>query len=367
MKFPKKLIPIVLLLLAAFFGIWGALGALTAPEDTPDFPQPTPPTVTVTPPQTEPKAGLEVHFLDVGQASATLLLCDGKAMLVDGGNVADGQLLVSYLQDAGVEALDLIVGTHAHEDHVGGLAAVLARYETKAVWSPVQNSDNVPFRNFKKYAEAQGLTLETPALDSTYALGNARITVFGPRSDYVENVNNTSIVLRVDYGECSFLLSGDAEYESETEILDAGCDTACTVLLAGHHGSSTSNSYRWLREAAPKTAVISCGENNDYGHPHVEVLSRLADAEIDLLRTDMQGHIVCVCDGESCVFYTQYSAAGRTNPIDKYTGVFIGNRNSLVFHRESCDGLPGEKNRVYFDSREEAEAEGFTPCGRCNY
>lgn len=355
MKKHKKRIHILSLALAAMLLLAVVLGACGAP-DAGDSAVPTP---------EDDAAPLELHFIDVGQAHATLLRTEDAAVLIDGGNVADGSMLVSYLQNQGVDSLDLVVGTHAHEDHIGGLAAVLARFEVGALWCPVTEYGGKPFANFIKYAAAQDLTPEMPELDASYALGALVLTVLGPRADYSEP-NNTSIVLRVDYGACSFLISGDAERESENAILDAGCDVDVDVILAGHHGSNSSSSYRWLLETSPQTAILSCGADNDYGHPHEEVLSRLADAEIDLLRTDMQGHIVCVCDGESYIFYTQHSTSEATNPIAKYTGVYIGNRNSLVFHREHCKRLPDEKNRVYFDARAEAENAGFSPCRQCN-
>lgn len=318
-------------------------------------------------PSPETPAGdeLTVHFLDVGQADCILLTCGGESMLIDGGNVDDGSTVVAYLQDEGISTLDYVVCTHAHEDHVGGLAAVLAAFPAEAVWCPVTDFDTKAFRNFRMYAEEQGCRLVMPELDGVYALGGATVTVLGPREAY-DDPNNTSIVLRVCLGDCAFVFSGDAEWQSEAAILDAGCDVSCGVLKAGHHGSSTSNSYRWLLEADPQAMVISCGKNNDYGHPHEEVMSRLADAEIDVLRTDMQGHIVCVCDGESYVFYTQYTADAPTNPIEKYTGVYIGNVNSNKYHRETCSGLPREENRVYFDTKAEAEAAGYSPCGQCH-
>ena len=349
MKLNKNTL-IMLLVVAVILGI----GAWRKKAEMPKVPQ-------AAPPET-----LEVHFIDVGQANAALLRTNDCTILIDGGNVEDGSLLVSYLQAEEVERIDLVVGTHAHEDHIGGLAAVLARFEVGSVWCPVTEYSGKPFADFKKYAEEQLLELEMPELGRTYDLNKLKMTVLGPRADYPDEPNNTSIVLRFDYGECSFLFAGDAERESENAILDAGCDVDVGVLLAGHHGSNTSNSYRWLLESSPQTAIISCGADNEYGHPHEEVLSRFADAEIDVLRTDMQGHIVCVCDGESYSYYTQYKPSEPTNPAAKYTGVYIGNSSSGVFHRESCSGLPGENKRVYFDTRAEAEAEGFTPHHTCN-
>lgn len=314
--------------------------------------------------------GLTVHFIDVGQADCTLLLCDGEAMLIDGGNVADSQLVVSYLQNQGITALDHVVCTHAHEDHAGGLPAVLAVYETEHLWCPVTEYDSQCFSDFLYYADQQDLTPICPDPGSSFALGSAEVTFLGPvQSDY--DTNNSSIVLRVDYGQTAFLFSGDAEREAETDILDAGFDISCTVLKAGHHGSSTSNSYRWLREASADYAVIPVGAGNSYGHPHEEVLSRFRDAEMTVYRTDLQGTIVCTSDGQTVSFTTERDAA-VTNPTEldgsgQNSGVttYIGNRNSKKLHLPTCSGLPEEQNQVYFGSYDEAAAQGYTPCGRC--
>lgn len=323
-------------------------GCMAVPEQTQSLP--------------EDSTGLKVHFIDVGQADCILLQCDGENLLIDGGNVEDSDLVVAYLLEQDVEKLDYVVNTHAHEDHVGGLAGVLAVFETGAVWCPVTEYSTKCFSDFAKYADQQRLELICPEPGSTYSLGGAEITVLGPVGDDYDT-NNTSLVLRVDYGITSFLFTGDAETVSEDDILDAGADVSATVLKVGHHGSSTSTGYRWLREVQPEFAVISCGTGNSYGHPHEEVLSRLRDADVTLYRTDLQGHIVCTSDGQSVSFQTEKDAA-VTNPTQK-TEVFIGNKNSHVFHRDTCSGLPKEQNRVYFDSYEDAEEAGYTPCGRC--
>lgn len=310
----------------------------------------------------EDSQGLTVHYLDVGQADSILVQCDGENLLIDGGNVADSDLVVAYLLEQNVTTLDYVVNTHAHEDHVGGLPAVLAVFETEEVWCPVESYDSKCFSDFLYYVDQQDLTLECPAPGSQYMLGGAQITVLGPvEEDY--DTNNSSIVLRVDYGSTSFLFTGDAETEAEHDILDAGYDVRATVLKVGHHGSSTSTGYQWLREIVPTYAVISCGTGNSYGHPHEEVLSRLRDADVTLYRTDLQGHIVCFSDGSQLSFRTEKTAA-VTNPTEKIQ-MLIGNRNSKKFHRDTCSGLPKEDNRVYFDSYEDAVEAGFSPCGRC--
>ena len=305
---------------------------------------------------------LEVHYLDVGQADCILLQCGGASMLIDGGNVDDGQLVVSYLEQQGVERLESVVCTHAHEDHVGGLPGVLAVFETGNVWCPVREYSSKCFRDFLYYADQQDLELVCPAPGSTYDLGGAEVTVLGPvRDDY--DTNNSSIVLRVEYGQTSFLFTGDAETQAENDILDAGYDVSATVLKVGHHGSETSTGYRWLRTVDPAYAVIQVGTGNSYGHPHEAAMSRLRDAQVPVYRTDMQGHTVCRSDGQSVSFTTQKEAA-ETNPTAA-PQQFIGNVNSKKFHLPSCSGLPEEKNQVVFESYAAAQEAGYAPCSRC--
>ncbi|NCB62784.1 MAG: MBL fold metallo-hydrolase [Clostridia bacterium] len=303
---------------------------------------------------------LEVHYIDVGQADSALILCGGQSMLIDGGNVADSSLLVSYLEGQGISKLGYVVDTHAHEDHVGGLSGPLAKYGADQVYAPVTEYDSKAFRDFTKYAGE----VTVPEPGDTWTLGSAVVTVLGPQKEYSET-NNTSIVLRVDFGETSFLFTGDAERGAEQDMLDAGCDLEATVLKVGHHGSDTSTSYPFLREVAPRYAVISVGEDNSYGHPSEDVLSRLRDADTELYRTDLQGTVVAVSDGKSVTFTTERNQDVRTNPTAAENGPYIGNTNSKVYHRPTCGSLPAERSRTEFETGDDAQAAGYTPCGRC--
>ncbi len=251
--------------------------------------------------------GLTVHYIDVGQGDSALVTCDGETMLIDGGGKGAGGTVTEYLQAQGVQSLDVLVATHPHLDHCGGLDTVVVNVPVKTIYSPVTESDNAAFTEFADAVVTAGATITVPEANSTFPLGGATVTVLGPLGDYerFDNVNNQSIVLRIDYGETSFLFPGDAEYEEETLLLDAGANVRCDVLKAGHHGSNSSTGYRLLYEAEPTYCIISCGANNEYGHPHEDTLSRLRDAGVTVYRTDESGTIVCTSDGVNLTFTTE--------------------------------------------------------------
>ncbi|MBQ8432874.1 MAG: MBL fold metallo-hydrolase [Clostridia bacterium] len=251
-----------------------------------------------------PNSFFEVHFIDVGQADAALVICDGRTMLIDGGNRDDSDLIYSYLRKQGVTYLDYVVSTHPHEDHVGGLAGALTAADAGVVLSPVTSFPTAAFQNFVNRVRARGLSLTVPKAGDSFLLGSALVTVLGPVQAY-DDVNNSSIVLRIVYGETSFLFTGDMEQEAERDLFESGVELRSTVLKVGHHGSNSSSTYRFLRAAAPAYGVISVGKDNEYGHPTESVLSRLRDAEVTLYRTDLHGDVVCYSDGKTVSFITQ--------------------------------------------------------------
>ena len=310
--------------------------------------------------------GLTIRYIDVGQADCALLECDGQFMLIDGGNRDDSQLLVSFLEQQGVKELAAVVCSHAHEDHVGGLPAVLAVYPTKAVYAPTKTYSSSIFDKFVYYTDQQGLEITIPAPGDRFSLGQAVVTVLGPVKSYAET-NDTSIVLRVTYGETNFLFTGDMETEAENDMLDyweGKVDWKADVLKVGHHCSNTSTGYRFLNEVNPVYGVISVGKGNDYGHPHKEPMSRLRQAGVTILRTDELGTIQAISDGKEVTFTWQNQSAAPEN-AEAAPQVFIGNRNSKVFHAPDCKNLPSEKNAVQFSAYQEAIDAGFTPCGSC--
>lgn len=316
----------------------------------------------------------QIQFIDVGQADAALISCDNHYMLIDGGNRDDSSRIYSVLQVAGINHLDIVVGSHAHEDHIGGLPGAFQAADADLVLSPVTEYDSKVFEIFKSKAAEKGSGLTVPPTGSTYALGSATVKILGLNGG--EDTNDTSIILKITYGETSFLFTGDAEYDGEHAVLDRGTDLSATVLKAGHHGSDTSTCYSFLRTVMPQYAVISVGAGNSYGHPADDTLSKLRDAGVEVFRTDLQGDIFCSSDGKTVSFETQKQAnAEQLNPTvadgsgqesQDTSGTYIGNINSLKFHRTSCSSLPKESNRVYFDSRSAAVDAGYVLCKRCN-
>ena len=258
---------------------------------------------------TAPTAGedeyLAVHFIDVGQADCILLSCGDDYMLIDGGNAADGYAVRSYLENAGVDKLDLLVATHPHEDHIGGLPTVLTYFEAETIWTTEITYSNSTIRKFLDAADKQDAPVVQPTGGETFLLGSALVTVLGPVSTDYEDVNNLSLVLMVEFEDTRFLFTGDMETLAEGDMLDFWGEEfnwKADVLKVGHHGSYSSTGYRLLREVAPTWAVIPCGYQNEYGHPHENTLSRLRDAEVITFRMDLMSTVIALSDGETIAF-----------------------------------------------------------------
>lgn len=268
--------------------------------------QPTQPTTTVpltTPSDTLPDGqGLTVHFLDVQHADSILIACGGEYALVDGAYPDSGDRIAEYLREQGVTELELVVGTHPHGDHIGGLPKVLETFPTDTVWTSQLPYTNDYVSNFIKAVTGSGADFVQPRPGDSFQLGEATIDVIGPLNLRYEDANDLSLVLMVTYGKTRFLLTGDMEELAERELVEANVDLKADVLKVGHHGSNSSTSYRFLRAVAPTYGVISLAALNEYGHPHPYPLSRLMDADVTIYRTDKMYDVVAFSDGETISF-----------------------------------------------------------------
>ena len=356
---------------------------------------------------------LEVHYIDVGQGSATLIKSGDHAMLIDAGDSNQGTKIQLYLTKQGVENLDYLVLTHPDADHIGGAPVIITKFGIGQLFLSNYEKDNKTTQKVRDAMQYKGLTASDYQAGDTFALGNASFTILGPAKEYADS-NNASIVIMVQNGNNRFLFTGDCEAEAEADLIASGADLSADVYLAGHHGSDTASSQAFMDAVSPSYAVISCGEGNSYGHPHAEVLNRFRSMGIQVFRTDEQGSVVAESDGTgitwNCAPSETWQAGERTknaqtgaeiqsaNETDAaaaqdmptagqsdavtlpaqeqkpvvadetpQAGNYIGNRNNGKLHKASCSYLPDPQNQVPFTTREEAVEAGYDdPCKRCN-
>lgn len=256
---------------------------------------------------------MTVSFLDVGQGDSILIkLPDGKHVLIDAANPGDGADILDYLSNEGVKMLDYIVATHPHADHIGGMSYIIENTQVGQIFAPKIASSDVPttktYENFLLSIKEKGLKITATKGGNILFEGEGyKAQCLAPNNDKNNGLNNYSVVFKLTYGEDVFLFTGDATSEIENEIISKDYDINCDVLKVGHHGSHSSSSERFLNAASPKYAVISCGRDNSYGHPHGQVLTAFSKLEglSALYRTDVHKTITAVSNGNGTIkFYT---------------------------------------------------------------
>lgn len=251
---------------------------------------------------------LEVHLIDVGQGEAILIRTQNNDILIDAGEVENGRVVVDYLKNLGIEKLELIVATHPHSDHIGGMSEVIDSFEVGQFAMPDIPDSLVPTSNvFSKMLASldnKGLMIVSIDSETSYQFDSAFFTVLSPMGE-VDNLNDLSAVIRLDVDDVSFLFTGDVEKGVEKLLLEASSDIEVDVLNLAHHGSKTSTTEEFLQKVSPEIAIISCGIDNSYGHPHREVIDRLADLNVSIYRTDLDGTVVVETDGQEIVVSTQ--------------------------------------------------------------
>lgn len=346
-------------------------------------------------------AEMQVHFIDVGQGDATLITCDGEAMLIDAGDNTKGTKIQSYISKQGVKNLKYLVLTHPDADHIGAADVIVTKFDIDNVFMSDYTKDNQTYRELIQALDNKNYKWSTPDVGSTYSLGSATFTIIAPNKQY-SDPNNASIGLLVQNGDNKFLFTGDAEEEAEADIVTNGIGIDCDVYKAGHHGSNTASSKALLDAATPSVVVISCAENNSYGHPHAEPMNNFRSMGMKLFRTDEQGSIIATADGAeitwNCAPTESWKAGESTESSSKSTSTkessavaepeatpepepiveepvaeqptqneyVIGNKNTKAFHRSTCSRLPKQKNQVIFNNREEALVAGYdNPCDYC--
>lgn len=319
------------------------------------------------------EAKLIVHFIDVGQGDSILLESDDEYVLIDAGERDYGETVLNYITERGADELKYVIATHPHSDHIGGMRTVINGITAENFITVETDCATATWTKLLTAVDDNDVNYIDAEAGDVYSFGSATFTIMGPLSDSYSGYNNYSVVTKVECGDISFLLTGDAEKESEYEMVAAGEDLSADVLKCGHHGSSTSSTSKFLKAVNPAYAVISCGKNNDYGHPHKETMQKLNALGCDVLRTDTMGTVVAYTDGKTLSFSSKSTdlsaytySAGEARSADGLN--YIGNKNSMVFHYSTCSGVSSmnEKNKVIFESREDAVKAGYKPCSSCN-
>lgn len=364
---------------------------------------------------------LTVHFIDVGQGDSILIQAGNEAMLIDAGTNESGDVVTAYLESLGISHLDWVIGTHPHEDHIGGLDDVIREMDVDRVMMPPKEHTTKTFEDVLDAIADKNLTITLPEVGDSYALGSGQFTILGPVNDYGDDLNNWSVVLRLDYGNTSFLFTGDAESTAEEDILSTGLPVEADVLKVGHHGSDTSTSQAFLDAVSPDFAVISAGWDNDYGHPHQTTLDKLMAAQVSLCRTDLQGTVLITSNGQdldvsyakeaaeddltaspdtSASELSNTSAADASGTSESVSGTADSTGESTPVAAASQDETPAQETQApavtenpdvsiqvhitrtgekyhsagcsYLSKSDipislaDAKAQGYTPCSRCN-
>lgn len=233
--------------------------------------------------------GLYIYYFDVGQADSSLVISENKTMLIDAGNNEDGKLIVNYLKELGIKKIDALVGTHPHEDHIGGLDDIIDSFEIGNIYMPKVANNTKTFEDVLDSISEKNLSVTAPNIGDKFSVGAANIEILFADNNYSgTSYNDCSIVLNLNYEDQNFLFMADAEKNIESQLTP----NKVTVLKVGHHGSSTSSSYDFIKNISPDAAIISCGENNDYNHPHKETLTTLDKVHSKVYRTDEKGTIL---------------------------------------------------------------------------
>ena len=319
-----------------------------------------------------------VHYIDVGQADCSLVVCGDDAVLIDAGDVDAYRTIDAYLQSQGITSLRYLILTHAHADHIGSADEVLENYAVENVIMPRYTEENTPttavYEDLLYALNASGANVIAAQPGNVYTLTEFSFTVLAPNRDYTE-LNDTSVVVRAVYEDTAFLFQGDAETPSEEDILKTGLPVQAEVIKLGHHGSKTASSEAYLRAVSPTLAVIPCGEGNSYNLPSTEILERLDATGIDYRRTDRNGTIVVTSDGARVGVQTEkrYAVLDR-RPFGREfsrtgdaAGQFCPRLASVFFGRFGTRGgcLSAEYRRKFLDfaggDRKKAEKTGSNP------
>ena len=334
----------------------------------------------------ESSAGLlSVTYLDVGEGKGILVQCDDQTMLIDGGPRESSSFVVSYLNRMGIQKLDYMLTSHFDEDHLAGAVGALHNFPVGTLLTPDYETDTGIYDSYTEAAEENGCEAVHPSLGDTFSLGSGSFQIISPVSRGHEDENQDSMGIILKNGRDRFFIGGDIGLEGEQEILESGLDIQADVMLMNHHGSHVSREF--FQAVDPSWAVISCGENNSYGHPRQDTVELLQEFQVPLFRTDKQGTITAVSQGQGITFdqdpcndYTPgENTLGEEEEILEETREnlsnsaredcdYILNIHTKKIHLPDCSPVNSmdEDNMAFYKGDEDTLlSQGYTPCGNC--
>ena len=320
-----------------------------------------------------PQGDLSIDILDVGQGDCIfIVLPNGKTVLIDAGNSYNANFIINYIQSKGKSAIDHVIVTHPHADHIGAMEAVIRAFDVKNLYMTKATTTTVTFERLLDAIGEKGLSVQTAKAGVTlFDFGNLKAEFVAPNKNSYGNINNFSAVLLLSYNERRFLFSGDAEQESEAEILAAGYNISADVLKVGHHGSHTASTQNYITAVSPSAAVISVGKNNTFDHPREITLATLNSFGARIWRTDEDGTVAVVCDGVNITVNGLLLNGGGTPPEDTSSEAASSEEQGIIvyitatgtkYHLESCSSLSQSKIPVLLS---ELNTDKYSPCSVC--
>jgi len=348
----------------------------------------------------EPQYDMTVHFLDVRQGLSILAQSDDQTLIYDGGDSDKSSFVVAYLKEQGVTDIDYLISSHYDSDHVNGLIGCLNAFDVENVICSDYVHDSNTYQSFINTVQSKGLELQHPAVGTSFTFGTGSFEILAPSEIDQNDSNNNSVAIKLTNGDNSFIFTGDAESSSESAMCASGINLDCEVLVPGHHGSATATSWEFLESTVPEYAVISCGTDNQYGHPDKDTMDKLQSMDIQVFRTDKQGTITVTSDGtnltwstDPCNDYTpgaiedtgtqpqepaqdtqsqqvtqpEQTAPSTSQTVEEVPGsteqVWVSATGSKYHNKPDCGNMNPDNARQM--TRAEAEAMGLEACKKC--
>lgn len=323
---------------------------------------------------------MRVHFIDVGQGDCSFIeLGNGQTMLIDAGNNENGDEIVKYIENLQYSDIDYVVATHPHDDHIGGMTEIIENFDIDIFYMPWSISTSYTYENMLDTLSEKRVEVHKAELGRTiFSSGPIEITVLSPEEDTeYSDLNDASAVVRLQYGETVFLFTGDAGEMIEEDLCDFNIDS--DVLKVGHHGSETSSSEAFIQKVSPEIAIISCGENNSYGHPNEVTLETLKEYDADIYRTDESGTIIVTADQNKkisvdkkaspikekappeSIYADSEETTSNNNLTEESAEVVYITNTGECYHKGTCSYL---KSKVE-TTKERALTMGLRACSRC--